>query len=170
MYRSGFVKSASCTLLLVTAIYVVSAACGEALAPCAVDTSKHEARGLLDAGTWQVTTINGQPAQGWALPLPSFDFFYSGVINFRTERTDASNCDEIKTSAGEAVAQYALRKSNGSLSANKRFVGRFEYDHVKNTLRLTAAGYVINGTVSGHTMTLPAAHALFGSATVVLQR
>jgi hypothetical protein len=168
MYRSRFVKPAACSLLLVTAIYAVSAACGDVTAPCAVDSSKNEARGLLDAGTWRAITVNGQPADGWSIPA-SFDYFYRGVIDFQTTTT-FGDCDALNESMGSAVAQYALRNSSGQVTGNKKFVGRFFYDHKTHVLTLTAAGYEVKGTVSGTTMTLPAAHSLFGSATVVLQR
>lgn len=162
------VKSASFSLLLVASIYAVTSACVEEYTePCLYDTSKREARGLLDAATWRATTIDGQPAQGW--PIPGGDFFYSGVIDFNTVRF-TGQCDTPEKSFGYATAQYAIRKSNGSLSGNKKFVGQFTYDHKTGALELTAAGYSVSGTVSGHTMTLPAAHALFGSATLVLTR
>lgn len=172
MYRSTFVKSTSGTLLLLTVIYAVSAACsGEATAPCAAQISQREQRGLLDF-TWRASTINGQTAMGWPLPLPSFDYFHSGIIDFQTTSTqsDGGDCDKLVNSSGIAVANYALRRADGSLTGNKRFVGRFVYDHDRQQLTMTAAGYTVNGTVNGRTMTLPAAHALFGTATVVLTR
>jgi hypothetical protein len=169
MYRSRLAKPISFSLLLITCIYAVSAACGEPFVePCETRTG-HDADKLLDKGTWRVVTINGQPADGWALPLPSFDYFYRGVIDFTTTTLDGS-CGEPIKSSGTATAQYALRNSSGDLKPNKNFVGRFSFDHKTNKLTLTAAGYVVNGSVNGNVMTLPAAHKLFGSAVVVLQR
>jgi hypothetical protein len=170
MVRLKVVKSASLSLLVVASIYAVTSACVEDVTePCLQQTSLAEQRGLLDAATWRVSTINGQPADGWALPLPSSDYFYRGVIDFKTVRI-IGDCDAPTHSFGYATAQYALRKANGSLSGNKKFVGQFKYDHASGALNLTAAGYELNGTVAGHTMTLPAAHQLFGTATVVLTR
>lgn len=169
MRRSRFVQSTAGALLLVTAIYAVTSACWQDFtAPCAQDPSARDQRGLLD-GTWRATTINGQPAQGWPLPFPSADYFYSGIIDFQTTET-YGDCDNLTSSTGNAVALYALRRGDGSLSGNKRFVGKFYYQHATNLLVLTAAGYQLNGSRSGTTMTLPASHAIFGTATVVLRR
>lgn len=168
MHRSGIVKSASGTLLLITAVYFVSAACGQATAPCAKDPSKQEARGLLD-GRWRATTINGQPALGWRLPSPRTETFFSGIIEFQTLTTEGDNCDTIFRSKGDAVAIYALRDANGNLPAgSSRYVSKFTYFHDAKTISFTAGEQTVTGTVSGLTMTLVAPQ--FGSATMVLTR
>lgn len=167
MRRFGVVQSTAGALLLVTAIYAVTAACVEDLtAPCAQDRNSLEARGLLD-GNWAAATINGQPAAGWPIPFPSLDRLESGAIEFQTTSV-TGDCNNPKWSSGHAVAIYTLRKPDNSLKP-KRFLGRFVYNHTEHRLELSAAGYEVNGSVSSHTITMPAAHDLFGTATLVLQ-
>lgn len=160
MSRSRFVTSASASLLLVTAIFVVTAACDEIIEPCKVESH-------LD-GVWRVTTINGQPAQNWPLPGTQGDTFQSGNIEFFTTFNSSCNGRVVE---GAAVAFYIIRKGGGLTF--DRFSGKFNYNRPEvvnpvETIRLTAVGYEVRGTVNGNTMTLPAAHKSFGNATVVL--
>lgn len=181
MHRPRFVKSTSFSLLLVTGMFVVTAACGEALrilmplSGCR-DTPS-DASGTID-GLWRVTTINGGPPLDWPIPGTS-DRFHSGVIEFVTLDVDGGDADECDPdeSSGTAVALYGIRKPDGSLES-KRFIGRFEKTHRKGSvpdpLELSAAGRAVQGSVSYlnfnfDAMTLTAAHDLFGGATVVLR-
>jgi hypothetical protein len=168
MHHSRLLKSTSLSLLLITAIYVVASACQDLTAPCAQDEAKRESRGLLDK-RWRVTTINGQPAQGFPIPGRT-ETFYSGIIEFQTTEaeTEGGNCEDIFRSKGEAVAIYALRQSSGNLSGSERYVSRFTYFHKDYTVSFTAGNQTVEGTVSGRTMTLVAPQ--FGNATMVLTR
>ncbi|NUQ11755.1 MAG: hypothetical protein HUU26_05400 [Gemmatimonadaceae bacterium] len=169
MSRFSFAKTSSGALLLVAAIYAVSAACGvDVFDPCFSSREQIQSRGQLD-GVWVVETVNGAPASNYPLPFPSTDRFVTGSIDFKTRETKG-DCRDLRESSGYAVANYLLRDSNGALKPAKRYVGRFTYKHKTNKLTVTAAGYAINGSRSGSTMTLPASHALFGSYTLVLQR
>jgi hypothetical protein len=166
MRRFGFVQSTASALLLVTAIYAVTAACVEDLtAPCAQETSKLNSRGLLD-GSWIATTIDGSPANNYLL-LPTFDRLVSGSIEFQTTSV-SGDCDAPSYSNGHAVAVYTIRKASGEVKP-KRFLGRFLYNHKDHTLELSAAGYTVGGTVNGVTMTMSASHSVIGDRTVVLQ-
>jgi len=168
MYRSRLLKSTSLSLLLITAIYVVASACESVSAPCAQEPTTHESRGLLD-GRWRATTINGQPAQGWRLPSPRTESFYSGIIEFQTLKTEGADCESILRSQGNAVAIYALRDANGNLpSGSDRYVSTFRYNRENGKISFTAAGQTVDGTVNGRTMTVVAPQ--FGNATMVLTR
>lgn len=168
MYRSMLLKSTSLTLLLITVIYVVASACQSYTAPCAQEPTQHESRGLLD-GRWRATTINGQPAQGWRLPSPRTETFFSGIIEFQTLETEGSDCESILRSKGNAVAIYALRQANGTLpAASDRYVSTFRYNRENGKISFTAAGHTVDGIVSGRTLTVVAPQ--FGNATMVLTR
>jgi hypothetical protein len=166
MYRSRLLKHTSLSLLLITAIYVVASACESVTAPCAQDPKTHESRGLLD-GRWRATTINGQPAQGFAIPGRT-ETFYSGIIEFQTLETEGADCESILRSKGNAVAIYALRQSSGNLPGNERYVSTFRYNRENGKISFTAAGQTVDGIVSGRTMTVVAPQ--FGNATMVLTR
>ena len=173
MRRSGIVKSASGALLLVTAIYAVSAACDayDILDPCRSTPSKIQARGQLD-GIWVAKTVDGKPASGFQLPsvnpLATPVFFVNGSIDFKTRSTEGT-CENLQKTIGYSYASYLLRK-NGALQPNKRYIASFVYDHRANKVKISAAGQTVNGTVSGNNMTLYAPHPIFGTYVVVLQR
>ena len=163
MARPGMIKSASFIGLFVTLLFAVNAACFDAFAPCSSGLA-----GGLD-GSWDATTIDGQPALNFPLPFPSSDLFRSGFIRIRTQQVHG-DCDDPDRTTGTAVATYNLADAGGTAKPPKYFSGRFDYDHNNNTVKITAAGYQLDGTVSGNSMTLPASHALFGTYTLVLQR
>ena len=172
MYRKRFVKSFSFSLLLITCIYAVSAACFESITgPCYSAVVGNTASGRLDTGVWRVTTINGQPAANFPLPLPSFDYFYAGSLDFRTIGVTGS-CDDPDATSGTVSALYTLKDSNLQFKPTKTYLASFTYNHRNHEVFITAGGgqYQVTGTVSGTTMTLPAAHAIFGSYTLVLQQ
>jgi hypothetical protein len=172
MYRKRFVKSFSFSLLLITCIYAVSAACFESVTgPCYSAVVGNTATGRLDTGVWRVTTINGQPAQNFPLPLPSTDDFYAGSLDFRTLDVTGA-CDDPAYTSGSVSALYTLKNSSGQFKPTKTYLAIFEYNHRTHTVTITAGGgeYEVRGTVSGTTMTLPAAHQIFGSYTLVLQQ
>jgi len=164
MSRSTFVKSASFSLLLVTSIFAVTAACEEITQPC-------DSASDLD-GLWRVMTINGQPAMNWPLPTTT-DRFHSGVIEFYTDFND--DCTPNGNAEGTAVAIYAIRKNDGSFQSDRitaRFwrTGRSQDGNSlrESTITLKATTYTVSGTQTGITMTLPGAHPKFGNATLVL--
>jgi hypothetical protein len=158
MARHGFLKAVSGTILFVTLLFAVNSACFPVNAPCG---------GTLD-GTWNASTIDGRPAFNFSLPI-SGDLFKGGYIVFRTTEVQG-NCDNPDVTKGTATAHYRLARSDGTLKKPKDYTGRFEFNHSTNTLKLTAAGYLVNGSVSAGTMTLPVSHALFGSYSLVLTK
>jgi len=160
MVRSRFLQAGAGALLLVTFVFAVSAACYD-VGPCSLAAT-------LD-GSWDAFTVNGQPAAEYPLPFPSTDKLVSGSITFKTTEKEGS-CSDLTATSGQAVARYALRGSNGQLKPPKQYVGRFKYLHGPKTLKLTAAGYTVSGSVSGDVMTLPISYALFGDETLVLKR
>lgn len=172
MYRSRFVKSFSLSLLLITCIYAVSAACFQSITgPCYSAVVGNTAQGRLDTGPWQVTSINGQSPVNFPLPLPSTDYFYAGTLDFRT--TDVvGSCNDPDATSGSVSALYTLKNSSLQFKPTKTYLARFVYDHRTHQVTITAGGgqYTVTGTVSGATMTLPAAHQLFGSYTLVLHQ
>lgn len=161
------VRTVSLSVLLVTFLVLVNAACDEILAPCTYRGIRSLPAGGID-GVWSASTIDGQPAANFQLPL-SNDRFQSGAISFRTQYTDGT-CDDPKVSRGMAYANYQLSDGQGTPKKPKRYTGRFRFDHETGQISLTAAGYEINGSVLEFTMTLPASHALFGTYTLVLTR
>lgn len=125
------------------------------------------------AGTWTISTVNGQSLPGNGLTIPnSSDRLVGGQLTFVVERVGPCG-DKTKRESGSVIAEYDLVASNGSPKPRQTYAGAFR--RIKeggsaDEVTVMANGRSAEGTSGGGTLAFSGTLPQLGGLTVAFRR